>query len=227
LAAERIDPQIGDTRVAAAAGAFQPPFSSSVERNNQLQAPASVLVPGATRTDIVTSTVGLNQKLPWFGTSYSVSWNATHTDSNSFLASFNPLVQSGLSLSVSQPLVRGLAIDEARQRLSTSRIDRDIAGTRLRESVVHTTADVKRAYWNLVSAPSSVAARRWVLESAQELVRVNTAKVNIGQSPPLDLVAAQAEAAADQEQLIVAESAVQDVEDQLRALMFDTSDRSV
>jgi HAE1 family hydrophobic/amphiphilic exporter-1 len=227
LTADRLDPQISDTRVAAAVGAFRPAFSSSVQRNNQLQPPASFLVPTATRIDAITSIVGLNQKLPWFGTSYNVSWNAVHTDSNSFLNSYSPILQSGLSLSVSQPLIRDLAIDSARQQLSTSRVDRDIAGTRLRESIVRTTTSVKSTYWNLVSAISNVDARRSVLESAQELVRVNKAKVDIGQSPPLDLVAAEAEVAADQEQLIIAETAVKEGEDQLRTLIFDTSDRGV
>ncbi|MBZ5556573.1 MAG: TolC family protein [Acidobacteriia bacterium] len=227
LAAARIDPEISDTRVAAAAGAFRPTFNTGLQRNNQLQPPASLLFPTATRTDIVTSNVGLSQQLPWFGTSYNVTWNAAHTNSDSFLNSYNPILQSGLSLSVSQPLVRGLAIDDARKQVETSRIDRDIAGTTLRETVVRTTAAVKSAYWNLVSARSNVDARRSVLASAEELVRVDTVKVEVGQSPPLDLVAAQAEVAADREQLIIAETTVKSVEDQLRALIFDTSDRHV
>src|SRR5919201_3304031 len=98
LAVERLDPQIGDTRVAAAAGVFRPAFTTGVQRNNQLQPPSSFLVPTPTRNDVVTSNVGLDQKLPWFGTSYSVSWTAAHTDSNSFLNSYNPILQSGLSL---------------------------------------------------------------------------------------------------------------------------------
>src|SRR5438270_4603193 len=75
LAADRLDPQIGDTRVAAAAGLFRPTLASSVQRNNQLQPPASFLIPTATRTDVVTSNIGVNQRLPWFGTSYNVAWN--------------------------------------------------------------------------------------------------------------------------------------------------------
>ena len=54
-------------------------FSASLLRNNQLQPPATFLIPTATRTDVVTSKAGFNQKLPWFGTSYSVSWSAAHT----------------------------------------------------------------------------------------------------------------------------------------------------
>ncbi|PYR54527.1 MAG: hypothetical protein DMF91_26600, partial [Acidobacteria bacterium] len=175
----------------------------------------------------MSSNAGLSQKLPWFGTSYGLSWTATHTESNSFLNSFNPLLQSGLSVNVSQPLVRDLFIDNARLQLSTSRTNRDIADTRLRESLVHTTANVKSAYWNLVSARAAVETRQSALALAQELARVNKAKVDVGQSPPLDLVSAQAEVAADQEQLIIAQTAVKEAEDRLRILIFDTSDRSV
>jgi outer membrane protein TolC len=225
LAADRMDPQIGDTRVAAAAGAFKPTVSSSLQRNNQLQPPASFLIPTATRTDLVSSNDALSQRLPWFGTSYSIAWDTSHTDSNSFLNSYNPLVQSGLSLNVSQPLVRDLFIDFARQQLAISRTNRDIAGTRLRESTVHTVANTKAAYWNLVAANANVEARRSALQLAQELTRVNKARVDVGSSPPLDLVSAQAEVAADQEQLIIAETTVKQVEDRLRMLIFDTTQR--
>jgi HAE1 family hydrophobic/amphiphilic exporter-1 len=225
LKADRLDPQISDTRVAAAAGAFRPTLNSSVNSNNQLLPPASLLSPVATRTDVATESAGLGQKLPWFGTSYNIGWSTSHTDSNSFLNSYNPLLQSGLSLNVSQPLIRDLFIDSARQQLAVGRTNRDIAGTRLRESVVHTTANVKAAYWNLVSARTTVDARQSALDLAQELVRVNKAKVDVGTSPPLDLVSAQAEVAADQEQLIIAETSVKQAEDRLRLLIFDTSVR--
>jgi outer membrane protein len=227
LAADRLDPQISDTRVAAANAAFRPTLNSGVNRNNQLQPPSSFLIPTPTRTDAVTSSAGMSQRLPWWGTSYSASWNAVHTDSNSFLTSYNPLVQSGLSLNVSQPLMRDLFVDAARQQRLSSHINRDIADTRLRESLVHTTANVKSAYWNLVSAMANVDARASALNLAQELVRVNKAKVDVGQSPPIDLVSAQAEVAADEEQLIIAQTAVKQAEDRLRLQIFDPTDRGI
>jgi outer membrane protein len=227
LAADRLDPQIGDTRVAAASALFRPTFASSVNRNNQLSPPSSLLFPTSTRNDVVTSNVGVNQRLPWFGTSYSVAWDTSHTESNSFLNSYNPLLRSGLSLSVSQPLFRDLFTDAARTNVVLSRTNRAIADTRLRESVVHTTAAVKSAYWNLVSARANVDARRAALLLAEELVRVNKAKVDVGQSPPIDLVSAQAEVASNQEQLIVAETSVKQAEDRLRLLIFDAARRDV
>ncbi len=221
LSADRIDPQISDTRVAAANGAFRPTFNTGVNSNNQLLAPTSFLFPVATQNDVLTGSVALAQRLPWYGTTYSVSWSGTRTNSNSFLNSYNPLVQSGLGLNVSQPLLRDLKVDNARTQLAIQRTNRDIADTRLRESVVHTTAAVKTSYWNLVAARATVDARKSALDLAQELVRVNTAKVDVGTAPPLDLVSAQAEVAADREQLIIAETAVRQAEDAIRLLILD------
>ncbi|HXI32117.1 MAG TPA: efflux RND transporter permease subunit, partial [Vicinamibacterales bacterium] len=225
LRANRLDPQISDTRVAAASGVFKPTLVTSLNSNNQLQAPQSFLVPVATETDVVSSNAGIGQRLPRFGTTYNLSWTWAHTSSNSFLSSYNPLVQSGLSVNVSQPLIRDLAIDQARQNLAVSRTNRDIADTRLRESIVQTVAAVKSAYWALVTARTNVDARKSSLELAQELSRVNKAKVDVGTSPPLDLVSAQAEVASDQEQLIIAETAVKTSADRLRLLIFDPTIR--
>jgi len=223
LATARIDPQISDARVAGAASIFKPVFGTDVSRNNQLQPPSSFLIPTATRNDVITSNVGLNQRLPWFGSSYSLSWDTTHTSSNSFLNSYDPLVRSGLSFSFSQPLLRDFKTDGARANLELSRTNRTIADTRLQETVIQTTAAVKTAYWNLVAARANVDARQAALALAEELVRVNKAKVNVGQSPPIDLVSAQAEVASNQEQLIVAETAVKQAEDRLRLLIFDAA----
>jgi len=227
LNADRLDPQISDTRVAAASAQFRPTFNTGLNRNNQISPPSSFLIPTSTQSDAVTSSAGLSQRLPWYGTTYNVAFNAVHTNSNSFLSSYDPLVTSGLTLGISQPLVRDLFIDAARQNLVTSRINRDISDTRLRESIVHTTANTRSAYWLLVSALANVDARTVTLGLSQELTRVNKAKVDVGQSPPLDLVSAQAEVAANEEQLIIAQTLVRQAEDRLRLLIFDPTDLSI
>ncbi|HEY1910410.1 MAG TPA: efflux RND transporter permease subunit [Vicinamibacterales bacterium] len=225
LKVARIDPEISDTRVASAAGVFKPTLNSSVTTNNQLVPPSGLLSPVATSTDVLSGGATIAQQLPWYGTTYNVGWTASSTSSNSFLNSYDPLIQSGLAFTASQPLLRNFKIDFSRQALATSRTNRDIADTQLHETVVHTTANVKASYWNLVSARATVDARQSALDLAEELVRVNKAKVEIGTSPPLDLVSAQAEVAADQEQLIIAQTAVKQSEDLLRLLIFDASVR--
>src|SRR3954463_12216334 len=108
LRADRRDPQTSDANVAAAAGVFRPTIVTALNSNNQLQPPSSFLVPVPTKNDVVQSNAGVGQRLPWFGTTYNLSWTTTHTSSNSFLNSYNPLLQSGLSLNASQPLLRDL-----------------------------------------------------------------------------------------------------------------------
>ena len=180
LRADRLDPQISDANVAAAAACSGRRSSPRSTRNNQLQPPSSFLVPVPTQTDVVSSNAGIGQRLPWYGTTYNLSWNTTHTNSNSFLNSYNPLVQSGLSVNLSQPLLRDLQDRRARVNLAVNKTNREIADTRLRESVVHTTAAVKSGVLGLVSARANVEARRTALDLAQELARVNKAKVDVG-----------------------------------------------
>jgi len=227
LAAARLTPQIGDTVVAAAAGAFVPTFASGIERHHLTQPGENFLSPTAMRTSILTSSAGIGQRLPWFGTSYNLSWDSSHTESNSFLNSYDPLLLAGLRLNISQPLMRDFAVDGPRHQLAVSQRDRDIADLTLREQIVRTTASVKTAYWNLVSARATVDARMSALRLAEELMRVNAAKVDVGQSPALDVLTAEAEVAANREQVVIAETAARGAEDRLRVLVFDTTGRGV
>jgi outer membrane protein TolC len=60
------------------------------------------------------------------------------------------------------------------------------------------------------------------LDLALELERTNRARVDVGQSPPLDLVAARAEVAQRRENLIVARTTARQAEDLLRTLVVDS-----
>src|SRR5262245_18489883 len=226
LTVARFAPQIGDAQVAAANGAFTPAVTSKFDRQHSTEPGANFLSAASTRTTDLTSNIGLAQRLPWFGTSYDVSWSASRIESNSFLSAYDPLMLSGVAVNVSQPLLRDFAVDSSRHQLLKSKRDRDIADLTLREQIVQTTSRVKAAYWNLVSARAAVDARTSDLRLADELARVNAAKTSVGQSPERDLFAAQAEVAANQERLIIAETAAKTAEDRLRLLIFDTSDRA-
>ena len=174
LAAVRIDPQIGDTRVAAASGLFRPTFTSNLQRNSQLQPPANLLQPIVTRTDVVTSNVGFNQRLPWFGTSYNVAWDTSHTDSEQRPHQLNPLLRSGLTLSVSQPLLSDLSIDPCAGATAVNGSIAAICRHARAGEGRPTTAAVKSAYWELSPPGPTWRPGRPALRLAEELVRVNT-----------------------------------------------------
>jgi hypothetical protein len=121
------------------------------------------------------------------------------------LSSFNPLLQTGLSVNVSQPLIRDLAIDPARQQLLLSRTNRDIADTRLRESLVHTTANVKARLEPGLGAPPSTPAAR--LELAQGSAG-STRPRSTSDPRRRSTSSRRRPIAANQEQLIIAETSV-------------------
>src|SRR4029450_11188430 len=59
------------------------------------------------------------------------------------------------------------------------------------------------------------------LDLANESLRDTRARVEIGTTPPIDIVEAEAEVARRQEAVIVAEGQIGDAEDALRTLVFD------
>jgi HAE1 family hydrophobic/amphiphilic exporter-1 len=91
---------------------------------------------------------------------------------------------------------------------------------------VQTVAAIKQAYWTLKATMANVTVQQRSLELAEELVRQNKARVDVGQAPPLDLVQAEAEVAQRHENLIRANTTAEDAEDRLRRLIMDPTDAS-
>ena len=227
LAVERLAPAVSQARLASVSRLFTPVLSTGVQKASQLQPPASLLLPTATRTDVITTTVGISERLPWLGSALSVAWDSSRTTSNSFLNSYNPLLRAGLAVSWSQPLLRDLRTDAVRTQVAVARTAHTVAEAQVREATVRTTAAVKSAYWNLVSARAARDARRVSLQFADELARANAARVDAGVAPPLDLVASQAEVVSNREQLLAADVAVHEAEDALRVLFNSSTDARV
>jgi HAE1 family hydrophobic/amphiphilic exporter-1 len=222
LAVSRYDPAVSETEIAQAQSAFVPTLQTGLQRNSQLQPPVNLFGGEAgTQTDLWSGNVGVSQQLRWGGGSYLFSWDSSRTTTNSIISSFNPALASSLQVAFSQPLLRDFKTDPARAQLELSRRNREIADTRFVEASVSTRSDAERAYWSLVSAIALVNVQQQALDLALELERTNRARVDVGQSPPLDLVAAQAEVAQRRENLIVARTNVRQAEDLLRTLTVD------
>ncbi len=222
LAAARLDPAISDAQVAAARSAFVPTIQSGIQRSNAL-APPTNLFAGSSglRTGVYSATVSLNQLMPRGGGNYTVGFDSSRTTSNSLLSSLNPDLAAQIQLAFSQPLLRDFHIDPIRAQVEIAKRNREIADTGVLETLTSTMAGAERAYWSLVAARALVGVQQRSLDLALELERTNRARVDVGQSPPLDLVAAQAEVAQRREALIVARTDARQAEDALRTIVID------
>jgi HAE1 family hydrophobic/amphiphilic exporter-1 len=221
LAADRLDPAINAEEVAAARGAFVPTISSALQRNRE-QAPSTNLFSGNAplETNFWAGEAGVGQLLPWGGR-YDVSFNSARTTTTNPLSTFTPSITSTIQAVLSQPLLRNFKTDPARVQIELARQNLDIADLRLQGRIAQTSADAENAYWLLVSARAAVGVQQRSLDLALELERTNRARVDVGQSPPLDLVTARAEVAQRRENLIVARTAALEAEDVLRTVVFD------
>ena len=221
----RYNPQAEDLTVAQANAAWVPSFTNTFQKNSQASPNNSFLagsLGGKTTSAAFTNSAGLQQNTPWGG-NYSVGWDSSRSTTNSSFTTFSPQLRSGLSFSAVQPLMRNYRIDSLRQQVSVSLKNRDISDIDLRQTIATTVRTVRNAYWNLAYATASLAVQRQSLELAQQSLRDTRARVEIGTTPPIDIVEAESEVATREEAVIVAEAAIRTAEDTLRALVFDPS----
>ena len=227
LTVVRLGTEIQSAQVGESRTAYTPVFSSSFGRSSNVTPPTNALlgVSGADTRDWFSST-GVRQRVPWGNGTWSVSWDASRTTSNSPLNSFDPSLQSGLEVAFSQPLIRDRRMDVARQQYLIAKRNEATSELQFRETVVGTIAAVKQAYWTLKALRANVTVQERSLQLAEQLSKENAVRVRLGQTPPIDLVQVDAEVADRRENLIRARTAADDAEDRLRRLIMDPAETS-
>ncbi|MCC7127176.1 MAG: TolC family protein [Acidobacteria bacterium] len=222
LQVQRVNPQIQDMSVAQVRTNYTPVFQSAIGLNDQTQPPSNQLAGGATS---ITNTrtnfdFGVNQLTKWGG-NYSVGFNNARNTTNNIFTNFNPQLNPNLSLSLTQPLLRNFRIDGVRQQLLVSQKNREISEVQLQQSIALTSRNVRNAYYDLMFAIGNLTVQHQSLELAQQSLKDNRARVEIGTMAPIDIVQAEAEVAQREESVILAEAAIQRTEDALRTLVYN------
>ncbi|MBZ5558909.1 MAG: TolC family protein [Acidobacteriia bacterium] len=219
---QRLDPQIQDMGVAQAQSAWAPNFTSALQRNSQVQQSTNALAGGATSVDNGTlgTQIGLNQTLPWGG-SYSGTFNNSRVTTSNFFAAYSPQLNSTVNVQYTQPLLRNYSIDQIRQQVASSKKTRDLSDIQLQSVITGTLRGVKNAYWDLVYTIDNLKAQQQSLALSQQFLKDNQKRVEIGTLAPIDIVQAQAEVAANEQGVIVADAAIKQAQDALRALVLD------
>jgi outer membrane protein TolC len=225
LQVQRLEPQIADESIVQVKTSWVPYLTSNVSNNSSSQPVGSFLsgAVGKLTYDTFTANVGANQQLPWYGGNYSVAWNNSRQKSNSSFDSPNPAVLSNITVNFTQPLMRNFKTDTVRQQLELAKLTRETSDITLRQAIILTQRNVRYAYWNLAFSIASLAVQRQSLDLAREQLKNNRARVEVGTMAPIDIIEAEAEVANREQGVIVAESQVEQSEDNLRTLIFDPS----
>jgi outer membrane protein len=223
LQVQRINPQLQDLSIEQFKAAYTPNFVSTLSSSDATQPSTSFLsgAQGGINNGRSVFNFGVSSLTNWFGGSYDVRWNNARNTTNNAFSTFNPQLNSSISATFSQPLLRNFRIDGARQQLLVSQRNKEITDTQLQQSITLTTRNVRNAYYDLVGAIGNLAVQRQSLQLSQQSLRDNRARVEIGTMAPLDIVQAEAEVATREEAVIVAEAAIERLMDQLRALVYN------
>lgn len=227
LQVQRINPQLQNLTIDQFKAAYTPNFVSTLSSSDSTQPSTSFLSGGQAGTGITqgrsTFNFGVSSLTNWFGGSYDVRWNNARNTTNNAFSTFNPQLNSSISATFSQPLLRNFRIDGARQQLLVSQKNMEITVTQLAQSITQTTRNVRNAYYDLVGAIGNLAVQRQSLQLSQQSLKDNRARVEIGTMAPLDIVQAEAEVATREEAVILAEAAIERLMDNLRTLVYNPS----
>jgi outer membrane protein len=229
IAVQRINQQTFDVTLASLRSVYSPTISSVVTSQTSKNASNSTISGAASGATITQGTVNFNgnisQQVPWHGGSFSAQLNNSRQTTTSLNALYNPSYTPNWSANYTQPLLRNFSIDSTRQQILATRLNQEISDIQLQQIITNTTSNVRNAYWDYVFAVQSVEVNRQSLNLAEELLKNNQMKVEIGTMAPIDVVQAQSQAAAQRQALVTAQGAVRTAEIALKRLIVSgTSD---
>jgi outer membrane protein len=226
MAVERLNPQTFDFTLASLRANYNPTATSNLGRRDNVRPPTNLLNPGSPNVSTMTYNAGLAQNMRWGGGNYALTFNNNKVVSpTDQLARFDPQFNSSYLFSYTQPLLRGFRIDQTRQQIQTTVINRDNAELNLRARTTNTLAAVRAAYWDYVFSIQAVDVANQSLALASKLLSDNKIRVEVGTMAPMDVVQAEAEEATRQQALTIATATMRTAELSLKRLIVSgTSD---
>jgi outer membrane protein len=150
------------------------------------------------------------------GTSYVVSLGGDRATTTSPTNLFNPQVPLGMTFGLNQPLLKGFGYRANAQFIRLAKNDLKFADSAFRLQVITTVTQVENLYWDLVSFRENVRVTQQALNYAEKLLSDNKRQVEIGTLAPIEVVRAESEVAARQQDLIVAQTSFQQQEELLK-----------
>jgi outer membrane protein TolC len=221
ISVARVTPQLQDFTIAGLEANYRVNLTSTASNNKTTDLPRVTTQGISAPTTSVREawSAGIAQNLWKGGGNYALNWTNSRFNSPSSVNIRNPQFQSGLVANVTQPLWRGFKIDATRASIQTTRIAQKNDEISLTATTAMTQANVRNAYWDLVYAIEAVGAAQNSFDLANRLIQDNQARVEIGTLAPIDVVSAQAEAAARRNNLVTAQATVRTSELALKRLI--------
>ena len=201
--------------VIAADATYDPTLSSTVAAKGIKDASASPV----TTSQEQSSSLSVTQRLV-SGATVTAKTTLDRTRENAASAPlFNPVYNSDLSLSVTQPLLQGFGVTINRAAIERARLGVKRANYDFKAVVLAVIRNVESSYYTLAFAREQLAVRTFSLEVAQKLLDENKDRLNTGVATNLDVLQSEVGVANARRDLLFARQSVRDSEDSLLNLI--------
>ena len=197
----------GATQIGNAPPSFDPMLTGALglAHNTTPQASSFTTGTSALIQRLETSSLGVQQNLV-SGTLVSLGLTNSNVNTNSTRAQINPATNSSLSLSVTQHLLQGFGPALNTRQIRIAKNNREVSDLVFKAQVITTVSAIEDLYWDLVSYNENVRVQRDALAATERLLEDNKKQVEVGTLAPIEVVRAEAEIAAGQQAVTVAET---------------------
>lgn len=173
--------------------------------------------PNGTQTDKnFNNSATISGLSPFFGGSYQLDFVSNRAVTNNLFTTLSPQYPTSLTLTYTQPLLRGLLIDDPRRQIEIAKKNLALSDAQFRQRAIEVIANVQQAYWDLVFALKNVQVQRDSLREAQAQLEHIRRMVAEGLSAPIDIVETETQVANFQESLYTAINSVTSAENNLK-----------
>ena len=158
----------------------------------------------------LTTVAGMQQILPFGGGNYQVSWDGSRAHDRRAAHGLQPAAR--LASELRRTTSRCCATSGSTRSVSSccqSQNQQQVADIQLRQRITQTARNVRAAYYNLVGAIAGLDVAQQSLDLARQSLKNNQTRVEVGTMAPIDIVSAEAEVASNEENVIIAEAAIE------------------
>jgi len=205
-----------------AQGLYDPRFTTQAFYE-RIESPISSFLAGGQNGSTIqtdyTGTARLEGQTPKLGGNYRLDFSSVKLNTNNQFTALNPSYPLALTFSYTQPLWRGLKIDQTRRQIQIARKNLTLTDTQFRQRAIDTITNVQRAYWDLVFALRNLQVQRDAVSTARSQLEHNKRLVNEGQLAPIDVVAAEAQISSFEQRVFGALEDVSRAENSLKNLI--------
>jgi HAE1 family hydrophobic/amphiphilic exporter-1 len=222
LAIAQANRRIAGYQIEAAQGAYDVRFNVQPSYSHTSTPPSNAFFAGPGFGPVVQDQTNISAGLSGMtpsGQQYSVTANGGRILNNGIINTFNPTYPSSLAFNLSQPLLRGRAINEASRQVQLAVINQQTTSAQALTTASQTITTVQDAYWDLVAAWRNVAIQEEALREARLQSQSNSRLARQGVNAPIEVVQSNTQVNVFQDNVFSALQNVQRLQTELKSLI--------